>query len=385
MQNKFFYKFLENISKLDETDIKNILQSFETERRIFKNILDLLDDAFIVMDNEKIFHLNNKAKTILDISNIKLPIFIEESYRFIGNQTILDFILLIKDKEGYEKSELVQHGNEERYYSIEKFLLETYYIIRIRDITEDKKIQLQLKNMESISALNTLAAGIAHEIKNPLTSIDLYTQIIKKKIKNGFLNIPQDVHEYINIIDEEQKRLAKIVNDFLITARKRELKLEFENINEIILEVLDLLKPEFEKENISVKTKLENIPKIFVDKDYLKQGLINIVKNSIEALTAKDNEEKKLIEVSTFYDKGKDAIVVKVFDNGVGIEMDKLQKIFEPYYTTKEYGTGLGLTIVYKVIKEHNGDIKVESQKDRWTVFTICLPVSRGTKMITNK
>lgn len=382
LEEKFFYKFLENISRLDESNIKNIVESVERERRIFKTILDLLEEAFIVMDNEKIFYLNQKAIAILRAANLKLPIFIDEAYRFVGNKTLLNFILLIKEKEGYEKSELVEHSNEERFYSVEKFFVEnTFYIIKISDITEVKKVEFQLKNIESISALNTLAAGIAHEIKNPLTSIDLHTQIISKKIKNGILNVPDDVKEYIKTVNEEQKRLGKIVNDFLITARKRELKLNFENMNDIILEVIELLKPEFDKENIEVKTNLGKIPKIFVDKDYFKQALINILKNSIEAFN--NDKERKLIEVSTFYDKGRDAVGINVKDNGIGIPQDKLQKIFEPYYTTKEYGTGLGLTIVYKIIKEHGGDIKVESEYNKFTSFTLFLPVSRGTKMIT--
>ncbi|MGC8765321.1 MAG: two-component system sensor histidine kinase NtrB [Brevinematia bacterium] len=383
MENKFFYKFLENITRLDQENIKNILESFETERKIFKKILDLLEEAFIVMDEEKIFYLNQKAKYFLLASNLKLPVLFEEAFRFIGNKTIYDFLMMIKEKKDYEKTELIEHGKEDRYYEIESFFIENlYYIVKIKDVTEERKVKLQLKNIESVSALNTLAAGVAHEIKNPLTAIDLHTQIIMKMVKNG-VKLPQEIIDYIKIIDEEQKRLGKIVNDFLLTTRKRELNLSFEDINKIIDETLELLEPELNDKKITLKKNFGGLPKIFVDKDYLKQAIINVIRNSIESLALK-NAEEKLVKIDTFYEKNLDAIGIKVFDNGTGIEPEKLQKIFEPYYTTKDYGTGLGLTIVYKVIKEHGGDIKVESQKDEWTSFTLFIPIARGRKMIKN-
>ncbi len=132
----------------------------------------------------------------------------------------------------------------------------------------------------------------------------------------------------------------------------------------------------------------DSIPKIFIDKDYLRQAILNLLKNAIEAIKSKNypyynKKTIKKIQIKTFYDIGTDSIGISIIDSGIGIENEKLQKIFEPYYTTKEYGTGLGLTIVYKIVKEHGGDIKVESEKDNGSKFTIYLPISKGTKLIT--
>lgn len=382
--NKFFEKFIENLSKIDEVDIKSMLEVMERERRIFRTTLDKLDEAlFVVFENEFVF-INKPAEILLGSGNIKTPITFEKTREFVRNYPLLDFILTTLKDIDFE-TEFSYEAREKTYYEIEKITSEDgLIIIKIRNITQKKNLEFQLKNVESISALNNLAAGIAHEIKNPMTAIDLHTQLVKKAIDKNTISVPVEIKNYIDIIDEESGRLNRILNDFLVSARKRELSLTFENINDYLDNILQLVEPEIDENGITlVKHYGEIIPKIFIDRDYLKQAVLNLLRNAFEAMSGCS---VKRLEITTEFDRGADAVAVSIADSGKGIDEEKIGKIFEPYFTTKEYGTGLGLTIVYKIIKEHGGDIRVESRRGDQspivTTFTILLPTMPGKKYI---
>ncbi len=383
-QNKFFEKFLENLSKIDEFNLKTIIEIMENERRIFRTTLDKLDEALIVIADEEFVFINKPAQSILGAGSLKTPVPIEKVREYVRNYPLLDFILTtLKDKDF--ESEFSYEARDKVYYEIEKITTEEgLIIIKIRNITQKKSLEFQLKNLESISALNNLAAGIAHEIKNPMTAIDLHTQLIKRAIVQETVKVPQEVENYVAIIDEESGRLNRILNDFLVSARKRELSLTFENINEFLDGILQLVEPEFEENGITLVKRYDDlVPKIFIDRDYLKQAVLNLLKNAIEAV--KDCSVKR-IEIGTYFDTGTGSVAVEIGDSGKGIDDEKIGKIFEPYFTTKEYGTGLGLTIVYKIVKEHGGEIRVESrftqQSPIVTTFTLLLPTTPGRKFI---
>lgn len=387
--NKFFDKILENLSRLDDAKIKSLMESLENEKRIYRDAIEYSDEALIIINENRIFFINQRAKRLLVTPNVvKLPANPNELKKQVGNQGLFSFILEAAGMEDFKK-EFTDSTRETRYYFVERITVsESIFIIKVKDITENKQMEFQLKNLESVSALNTLAAGIAHEIKNPLTAIDLHTQILKKGINKKMIEVPPEVVQYIDIIDEEQRRLGLIVNDFLTAARKRDLKMTFEDINQYLKDILFLIKPEIEKNEITLSEEYEDVPKIFIDRDYLKQAIINLLKNAIESMKAQpagagETVKKRLLTIRTFYDNSIDSVGISIIDNGVGIESEKIKKIFEPYYSTKDYGTGLGLTIVYKIVQEHGGDIKVESKKGGGSNFTIFLPLSKGTKLIS--
>lgn len=381
-ENKFFDKFISNLSRLDASNVKRYLASVESERRTLSDALNLLDEGILVLKEEKILFINNAARKILMSPDLTVPVTLEEAKRQVVNQQLLDFIMVTLYDEDYN-TEIAEKNRDIRYYGIQKLSTENdFHIIKLKDITNDKTLEFQLKNLGSVSALNTLAAGIAHEIKNPLTAIDLHTQIIKKGIDKKIIDVPGQVQNYIQIIDEEQKRLAKIVNDFLLAARKRELQLEFEDINVFLKDILKLIEPEIKENRIELIEDLQTVPKLFFDKDYLRQAVLNILKNAIEAMQNPSVPGLKVLKIRTFYDLGTDSACISVSDTGQGIGEDKIQKIFEPYFTTKDNGTGLGLTIVYKIVREHGGDIKVDTVKGEGTRFTIYLPLTKGTRLI---
>lgn len=383
-QKKFFEKFLENLSRLDESKIKQYLEHVESERRTYRQILNALDESIIVIEEDRVLFVNTEAMKLLNAPQLKPPVTLEEARRTVGNSEIIDFIVVTLHDTDYV-TEWVSGSRDKRHYQVEKITTESgedrFFIIKITDMTESRRMEFQLKNLESVSALNTLAAGVAHEIKNPLAAMDLHTQILKKGIDKGMITVPDEVSEYIRIIEEEQRRLSRIVQDFLTAARKRELKWSFEDINCYLEEILSFFKPELDSYNITLETALESVPQIFIDRDYLRQALTNLIKNAMEAM---NGASVRVLTVRTWFDNSANTVNIVLRDTGMGIPQDRLTRIFDPYFTTKDSGTGLGLTIVYKIVKEHGGDIRVESEENRGSTFTVVLPLHRGIRMIGN-
>jgi signal transduction histidine kinase len=173
------------------------------------------------------------------------------------------------------------------------------------------------------------------------------------------------------VIHEEIGRLNDIVKDFLFTVRPVELSNERVDMYDFMYEIASFLKHEANEKGTEIVFEVpKNLPQIYVDKRYLKPAFINIIQNAIEACKRGGSVEISGIDRD-------DTIEIKITDNGCGIEQGKIDKIFEPYYSTKDTGTGLGLTIVYKIIREHGGNILVESVEDKGTTFTVILPTEK--------
>lgn len=234
----------------------------------------------------------------------------------------------------------------------------------IRDITDQKEKELlekQLLQSDKLATVGQLAAGVAHEINNPLGNISLYTQMLLKKTADDATK------DKLMVINNEANRAANIVKGLLDFARQSELKLSHIDINKEIGKVLGILKPQLN--DIKVNTALAPLPLILADGGQIQQVMMNLLKNSIQSIT-----EKGKIMVKT---RAKDNNVeISISDNGCGIPKENLDKIFDPFFTTKEQGkgTGLGLSISYGIIKRHNGSMEVKSEVGEGTTFIIKLP-----------
>ncbi|MCX7883158.1 MAG: ATP-binding protein [Brevinematales bacterium] len=379
-QDRFFEKIMDRIDHLDKNGLKNLIENLQQRQRILHLVFEALDEGIIIVSEERVVAMNNVARVILGCKN-RYYGTLAEMEKFVVNRTLWHILRLLFGEEDIRKEFTVMQ-QEPKYYLIEKrSVAEDVVLYKIMDQTENKKLQFQLKNIESLAALNTLAAGIAHEIKNPLTAIDLHTQLIQRAVQKNLVCLDENLSQYIKTISDETKRLNQILNDFLLAARSRQLKLSFEDINLFLQETLQLLRPELEEKQVALREEYQHMPKNFIDRDYLKQAILNLVKNAIEAM---EKSSLKVLTVRTWYDTTRDATVIEIADTGCGIPQDQLQKIFEPYYTTKEYGTGLGLTITYKIIKEHDGDIQIQSKPGEGTVFTLYLPIHKGSKLLTS-
>jgi len=232
-------------------------------------------------------------------------------------------------------------------------------VIKISD--ELEKSVIRAKNLESLAAMS---AGMAHEIRNPLTSIKGYAQYIQYEVDSE-----SSLKSDAQIIIDEVDRLNRIISRFLSFARPKELQMKPTLVNEVVHGVIRVIEKEIGKKQIKFYTKLMETPDAMIDFDQLQQVVLNLVLNSIQAMP-----EGGKLSIYTGYLKGLNMVFISIKDTGIGIEKDNYDKIFEPFYTTKDKGTGLGLAICSRIIENHKGYFEVNSSIGLGTVFTIKLP-----------
>lgn len=247
-------------------------------------------------------------------------------------------------------------------------------VFTLEFITEKVKLEQQIKRSERLAYVGQLAAGVAHEIRNPLNSMSINLQLLKRSLKRFSADIPINTQKTFNVMGAEINRLANIVNEFVCFAKPKQVKLKKKNINDIIEETINLIRKQASLTNIRLKKELgDDLPLIPVDEDKIKQVFLNVSINSMQAMAREGGEITYKTQFSSsngHYGR----VQVRISDCGPGINASQRQKIFEPFYSTKDEGIGLGLSIVQRIIEEHKGQISVESREGKGTTFIISLP-----------
>ncbi|WP_141529396.1 ATP-binding protein [Bacillus sp. AFS001701] len=233
--------------------------------------------------------------------------------------------------------------------------------VTFRDITEWKMSQIMLQNTEKLSVAGQLAAGIAHEIRNPITAIKGFIYLMK----NGF----GDKEEYFKIMSSECERIEGILSELLILAKPQINKLEHSDIQLLLTQIVDLLKTDAIMNNVEIITEfLTEDFHIICDENQMKQVFINFIKNAIEAM----NKGGKLTIQTQKRDEEK--LMIQIIDEGGGMSEETINKLGQPFYTTKEKGTGLGFMISKKIIDNHFGEIHIKSVVNKGTTIEVILP-----------
>jgi len=247
---------------------------------------------------------------------------------------------------------------------------------RVKEKTEElEKTQAHIIRVEKMASLGKLSATVAHEINNPLGGILTYTKLLIKKLER--LNIPEQDESIINflkIIENESKRCGKIVKDLLIFAKSSSINFAQENLKTIIEKSLLLVNHHLEIKNVKVEKIIPDTPcNIVCDSNQMQQALIALFINSVEAMP-----NGGTIKIEVIPKQEDNVIQIKISDNGLGISDENIKNIFEPFFTTKKDGSGLGLglSVVYGIIKKHEGDIIVSSKINEGTTFIITLPTN---------
>ncbi|MBL1215722.1 MAG: PAS domain S-box protein [Ignavibacteriae bacterium] len=360
-----------------ESDRDRLASKLDINQRNLKNILHVSDSAIMILDaDEKITSWNKGAEHLFGYSENevlgKQSSFLmpdEEKYK-----KELEYIKLETRSSGYVKltdTERVTKTGRRIWVDLSVAKLPSddgNYIGRtviIKDYTEMKRLQQQVDQSEKLAVIGQLAAGVAHEIGNPLTSISSLVQILQRKTKEEFTS------QQLAIIKENIDRITRIVRELVDFSRTPSHDKQFIQITDVIKTALGIVKYDKRVKRVDFITSFDpNIPAVKIVPDQLLQVFVNILINSLDAI----NGEGK-IEVTT--NKDDEYIYIEITDDGCGMDEETVNKIFNPFFTTKEVGkgTGLGLSVSYGIIKKFKGDIIVDSQINEGSKFLVKIPM----------
>lgn len=245
------------------------------------------------------------------------------------------------------------------------------FVMLVRDLTRTRAEAEENLESERLNALTLLAAGVAHEIGNPLNSLDIHLQLLGRKLRKLSASEREPLEENLATARDEIQRLDIILKQFLHAVRPSTPLRERHDINAVLRETLGLLETELASRKITVELDLmESMPQAMLDAGQFQQVFYNLIRNAYQALPSHDG-------LITIRSRANDfEYILSIEDNGTGISPEHMGAIFEPYRTTKSSGSGLGLLIVRRIVREHGGEIAIESEENQGTRVIIHLPHS---------
>jgi PAS domain S-box-containing protein len=343
---------LKEVSDINFALDQSSIVAFTNEKGLIKSV----NDKFCEISKYKREELIGNDHRILN-SGLHSKEFFKNLWQTIGSGQVW-------------KGEIRNRAKDGSFYWVDTTIIpflnengKPYQYLAIRnDITEKKKSEEMLHRQDKLAAVGQLAAGVAHEIRNPLTSMKGYAEFLQMDETD-----PQR-QEFIEIILDEIDRVNNIVEEFMVLAKPKAVELEERNIIPIVQNVVSMVKFEARKREVKLEFEApDEIIQIECDENRLKQVFLNFIKNGIEAMP--DGGDLK---VRTEIQDGN--VLISIKDTGVGIPPETLKKIGEPFYTTKKNGNGLGLMVSFKIIESHNGKVYIESEQNKGTTFKIMLP-----------
>lgn len=379
MNSGFLDKLIERIGRVRPEEVQNYLHRLADEKGFLETIFNAIHEGVIVTDTVgRVNYLNRAACELFGLERD------ECMGRALGER------LRGLDWEQLVESEKVVSRDMEVFYPQHRFL--NFYVVPLhleiterggpadeqervgfavilRDITETRRSTEETIQSERLGALTLLAAGVAHEIGNPLNSLHIHLQLMERKLRKVPEGPRKELQKSLEVAREEIQRLDSIVQQFLGAVRPVRLELTLENMNALVRESVAFLQPEIEDRDILVEQELRaDLPLIEVDRNQLKQAFYNVIKNAFQAM-----KTSGILRIRTDMD---DRFVSVTFaDTGGGISPENMSKIFEPYFTTKASGSGLGLLIVRRIVREHGGEIDLVSDEGQGLTLTIRLPI----------
>jgi len=360
--------------RLHRNELESRLREITSLKVYTDNILSSMTNGLITIDFEKkIVTLNEMAEKILGKKT-------EEMVNLTFDQVFGDhhplhrmMIETLSQGEGIFYSELeLKKGEENLWLTASTSLLvdgegkRMGAMVVFQDITEMKALEEKLRQADRLAALGTLSAGLAHEIKNPLSAIKTFVQLLPQKLES-----PSFMEKFNITVPREIDRINQLVEDLLELTRSRVRPMATLDVNRLILQVIDLHGEEMEKKHILFEDHLDKtIPPIHGDSERLYRAFSNLVINAIQAMPNGGS-----LTISSAQELFSSMVKITFRDTGIGMDEKTSENLFNPFFTTKEKGVGLGMALTHKIIEDHRGTIEVMSEKGKGTTFILALPV----------
>jgi len=402
MKAGFIEKLIERLGRIGPEEVQNYFLRLAQEKGFLETVFNAIQEGVIVTDfNGRITYLNDAACALFGLESADAignrlaerirgldwesltksggPVSHDMEVFYPQNRFINFYIVPLviehreavvpmpRDDSGPNESARGRHGTL-GLPTPATAAEEVGHVMILRDITQSRRTAQQTIESERLNALTLLAAGVAHEIGNPLNSLHIHLQLMERSLQNLDDGAKAELQQSIDVARSEVNRLDSIVTQFLRAIRPSRPQLRPENLNTIVEEAVRFFTPELQDREIVVEQELRSdLPVLQVDRDQMKQAFYNVIKNSFEAM-----HRHGTLRIRT--DMDDTHVIVRFVDTGGGMSAESLSRVFEPYFTTKPAGTGLGLLIVRRIVREHGGELSIESPQGKGLMVTIRLP-----------